>query len=339
MRLLPDVDALDFAASVRDLLADAAAPTALRAAWDDADGRVPGLWKRLAEVGVLGLTVPEQYGGSGADLTSALAVLVETGRAAIPEPIVETMVGAAMLADAGGELAEEWLPKVVAGDAVLTVALGPGQLVTAAPWADLFLVRSDDRSVRAIAAADVALNAHQSVDGGRRLAEISYDPTAGAVLAAADADAAFDQGVVAVAAQLTGVADAMLDMAVSYAKTREQFGAVIGSFQAVKHQLANAYVATSFAKPVVARAAWSVTQAAPTRARDASHAKHSASRAAQQAARTALQVHAGIGYTFEHDLHMWMKRTWSLTSLWGDDAWHHARVAEAVLNSTRGDAS
>jgi len=332
MRLLPDADALDFAASVRDLLADAADPAALRVAWDDTDGRIPGLWKRLAEVGVLGLTVPEQYGGSGADLTAALPMVVETGRAAIPEPVVETLVGVALLAQAGGEIADEWLPKVVAGKAVLTVALGPGELVTAARWADLLVVRIGDDSVRAIPATEVSLAQRQSVDGGRRLAAIRHDPNAGVALAGVDAEAAFDVGVVAVAAQLTGLADAMLDMAVSYAKTREQFGAVIGSFQAVKHQLANAYVATSFAKPLVARAAWSVAQAAPTRSRDASHAKHSASRAAQQVARTALQVHAGIGYTFEHDLHMWMKRTWSLASQWGGDAWHRERVATAVLD-------
>jgi len=331
MRLLPDIDALDFAASVRALLVDAADSDALRTAWDDADGRVPGLWKRLAEVGVLGLTVPEQYGGSGADLTSALPVLVETGRAAIPEPVVETMVGGALLAQAGGDVAAQWLSKVVAGDAVLAVGLGPGDLVPAAPWADLFVVRAADGGVRAIPAAEVSVTARQSVDGGRRLADIEYAADAGSLLSGADADFGFDTGAVAVAAQLTGVAEAMLDMAVTYAKNREQFGAVIGSFQAVKHQLANAYVALAFAKPVVARAAWSVSQSLPTGSRDASHAKYSASRAAQQTARTALQVHAGIGYTFEHDLHMWMKRTWSLASQWGGDAWHRDRVAAAVL--------
>jgi hypothetical protein len=137
--------------------------------------------------------------------------------------------------------------------------------------------------------------------------------------------------VVAVAAQQTGLAAAMLDLAVRYALQREQFGAVIGSFQAVKHQLADCYVANAFAQPVVARAAWSVATGSPTRARDASHAKVAAGRAAATAARTALQVHAGIGYTYEHDLHMWMKRTWSLTSLWGTTAWHRTRVADAVL--------
>jgi alkylation response protein AidB-like acyl-CoA dehydrogenase len=333
MRLRPDPDALEFAASVRDLLTGAADSVALRSAWDDEkDGRIPGLWQRLADLGALGLTVPEPYGGAGADLTAALPVLVETGRAAIPEPVVETLVGATLLAAGGGAVAEKWLPKVAAGEAILAVDLGPGRLVNGAGWADLLIARDRDGSLRAVPRDDVQLIEHHSVDRGRRLAELSYPPDAGDRLANAAIDAAFDLGTVAIAAQLTGLAEAMLDMAVRYAKTREQFGALIGSFQAIKHQLADAYVATSFAAPVVANAVWSVAHDLPTRARDASHAKYAAGRAALQAARTALQVHAGIGYTFEHDLHIWMKRTWSLTSQWGGAAWHRERVAAAVLD-------
>lgn len=331
MRLAPDRDALDFASSVRELLADVADAPALRVAWDDADGRIPALWKRLAETGVLGLAIPEEYGGSGADLTTLLPVLVETGRAALPEPLVETVVGAALLAAAGGDVAAQWLPRIVSGDAVLAVGLGPGALVNAAPWADLLLVRQPDGSVAAAARDAATLRAEESVDRGVRLA--SVDIGSGTKLSGIDTAAAFDLGVVAVAAQLTGLAEAMLDMAVSYAKQREQFGVAIGSFQAIKHQLANVYVGNAFAVPVVARAAWSVAHDTPTRSRDASHAKHAATVAAQRAARTALQVHAGIGYTFEHDLHMWMKRTWTLASLWGTKAWHRDRVARAVLDA------
>jgi alkylation response protein AidB-like acyl-CoA dehydrogenase len=103
----------------------------------------------------------------------------------------------------------------------------------------------------------------------------------------------------------------------------------------VKHQLADAYVATSFARPVVHRAAWSVAGNLSSRSRDASHAKHAASVAAGRVARTALQVHGGIGYTFEHDLHMWLKRTWTLSALWGHAAWHKDRVARSVLAGAR----
>jgi alkylation response protein AidB-like acyl-CoA dehydrogenase len=105
MRLDPDQDALDFGASVRDLLADSADSAALRAAWDSDDGRIPGLWKRLADVGVLGSTIPADLGGLGLDARSVLPVLIESGRAALPEPLIETLVGSSLLAAVGGALA------------------------------------------------------------------------------------------------------------------------------------------------------------------------------------------------------------------------------------------
>jgi alkylation response protein AidB-like acyl-CoA dehydrogenase len=123
----------------------------------------------------------------------------------------------------------------------------------------------------------------------------------------------------------------MLAMSVRHALQREQFGRAIGSFQSVKHQLADVHVDIGFAAPVVARAAWSVTTAQPGAPVEASHARLAAMRAAESAARTALQVHAGIGYTYEHDLHMWMKRSWTLASLWGGGSWHRSRIAQSVL--------
>src|SRR3954452_13547818 len=109
MRLRPDQDALDFGASVRELLEQQCDAEALRAAWDSADGRVPGLWKRLADIGVTGLTVPEEHGGAGMDLTWALPMLTAPGRAAAPEPLVETLAAARIVAAAGGALARGWV--------------------------------------------------------------------------------------------------------------------------------------------------------------------------------------------------------------------------------------
>jgi alkylation response protein AidB-like acyl-CoA dehydrogenase len=331
MRLEADQDALDFGASVRDLLADVASPAALRLAWDTTDGRIPGMWTRLAEVGVLGALIPEDLGGLGLDATSLLPVLIESGRAALPEPLVETLVGSALLAAAGGPLAERWLPAVAAGNAVIAVGLGPGRLVNAAQWADLLVLLDNAGSVHAVESAAVTVQAEESVDQGVRLGRVAWHPADSTLVVGADPEAAFDLAAFAIAAQLIGVAESMLDLSVRYALQREQFGKLIGSFQAVKHQLADVYVSNAFAKPVVARAAWSVARDLPTRSRDVSHAKYAASRAASRAARAALQVHAGIGYTYEHDLHMWLKRTWSLTSLWGDVAWHRTRVADYVL--------
>src|SRR6059058_64865 len=330
MRLRPDQDALDFGAGVGQLLEQQCDAEALRAAWDSADGRVPGLWKRLADIGVTGLTVPEEHGGAGMDLIWALPMLTAAGRAAAPEPLVETLAAAQIVAAAGGALASEWLPPVADGSAVLAVGPGPTGVVSAAASAELLLL-ADDEAVWALPAAAVSVQQLPSVDTGVRLATVEWSTNdAVARIDSQVGESAYEWAVVATSAQLVGLAEAMLDMAVRYALQREQFGKPIGSFQAIKHQLADVYVGVAFARPVVNRAAWSVTRSLPSQARDASHAKHVASVAAGRAARTALQVHGGIGYTFEHDLHMWLKRTWTLSALWGNERWHKDRVARAV---------
>ena len=330
MRLLPAPEALDFAAAVRELLTSACNPDSLRAAWDSPDGRVPGLWKRLAEIGVIGLTVPEEHGGAGMDLTAAVPTLVECGRAAVPEPLVPTLAGVALLGASEGELAAEWLPRVASGDAVLAVGEGKPALLSGGSWADLMLVAADEpHGMLGVRRPDADVTPLSALDMGSGLASVGWRE--GALVEGADGWLAFDTACVLAAAELVGLAEAMLDMSVRYASQREQFGVPIGSFQAVKHQLADVYVAVAFAMPVVHRAAWSVAQALPSRARDASHAQIAARAAALRAARTALQVHGGIGYTYEHELHMWLKRTWSLASQWGSDRLHRERVADAVF--------
>ena len=129
---------------------------------------------------------------------------------------------------------------------------------------------------------------------------------------------AFDRGALAVAAQLLGVTEQLIEIAADYACEREQFGRPIGSFQAIKHHLANVLLALEFARPVTYRAAYSVAHDHPDRSIHVSMAKSFASDAATLAARTALQVHGAIGYTWEHDLHLWMKRAWALAAAWGD---------------------
>ncbi len=329
MRFTSTSDQQLFAKTVRDLLERECSRAALRAAWDSDSGRVPGLWTRLAELGVTGMAVPEAYDGLGLDAVDIVPVLEETGRVALPEPLAGTVVGAHVLAEAGGEAAREWLPRVVAGEAVLAVGLGPGDYIVGADDADLLLVGDAD-GVSAVPRASVTVEPQPGVDRGMRLSRVTWDERSATPLRGVDRQAAFDRCVLAAAAQLVGLGTAMLEMSVPYAGQREQFGRPIGSFQAVKHQLADVYVAVEFARPVVARAAWSLARNLPTRGRDVSHAKHAAGEAARRAARVALQVHGGIGYTFEHDLHMWLKRTWTLGSLWGDERWHRARVAASL---------
>ena len=132
------------------------------------------------------------------------------------------------------------------------------------------------------------------------------------------------------AAQLIGTGQALLDAAVDYAKQRAQFGRVIGSYQAIKHKLADVHIALELARPLVYGAALSLADRSADTARDVSAAKASASDAALLAARSALQTHGAIGFTAEHDLSLWLLRVQALRSAWGDPATHRRRVLEAL---------
>ena len=136
----------------------------------------------------------------------------------------------------------------------------------------------------------------------------------------ADVARAYEFGALATAAQLVGAGQALLDAAVDYAKQRAQFGRVIGSYQAIKHKLADVHIALELARPLVYGAALSLADRSPDTARDVSAAKASASDAALLAARSALQTHGAIGFTAEHDLSLWLLRVQALRSAWGDPA-------------------
>lgn len=330
---------LRFRDSVRGVLERVCAPAAVRSVWDDAHAHDAARWSALAELGLLGLLVPEHAGGLGLDEVGLVLPLEETGRAALPEALVETAVVAVPLL-AGLEdraLADPWLGRIAAGETVVSVGCAPNPWVPHADVADLLLLAHGDE-IHAVPRTDVQCTRLPHIDGAQRRFRVAWAPSERTrVAAGAHARklhaAAVDRGALATAAQLVGVAARLIAEGVAYAKQREQFGHAIGSFQAIKHMLANAQVRLEFARPVVYRAAFAVARALPTRARDASHAKLVAADAATFAARTALQVHGAIGYTWEVDLHVWMKRAWALETAWGTSSWHRARVAASVLDS------
>jgi alkylation response protein AidB-like acyl-CoA dehydrogenase len=201
--------------------------------------------------------------------------------------------------------------------------------------ADVLLLQRGDE-LHAVSPDSVALEPLPSVDRARRIFTVTWTPADDTCLArgtqARDAASrAFERGALATSAQLIGIADRLIEIAADYAREREQFGKPIGSFQAVKHHLANALLTLEFARPVTYRAAYSVAHEHVDLSTHVSMAKAYASDAARLAARTALQVHGAIGYTWEHDLQLWMKRAWVLAAAWGDAAWHRERVAHAVL--------
>ena len=327
-----------FQQSFRELLARECTSEQITSLWRTETGRSPALWSQLAELGVLGLRVPERFGGLGLSEIELVLLLEEAGRAALPEPLLETAaVAVPLLAELEDEtLADPWLARAAAGDAVLTVASPVNPFVHDAHIADLLLL-AHEGNLHAVERADAKLTHQPTGDGSTRLYRVDWEPaSARCVARGADARAALeralDRGALGCAAQLVGVAQTLVDKAVAYAKEREQFGVPIGSFQAVKHPLASVQVAIEFARPVVYRAACSIAQKSATRSVDVSQAKHMATRAALQAARTCLQVHGAIGYTFEQDVHVWMKRAWTLADAWGTDAYHRRRVADAVID-------
>ncbi len=142
---------------------------------------------------------------------------------------------------------------------------------------------------------------------------------------------ALDRGALATAAQLLGLGQQLLDLTVAYVKERHQFGVPIGSFQAVKHHLADALLQLEFARPVIYGAAWSLATDQPDASRAASHAKAAAGDAARLVGRQALQCHGAIGYTVEYDLHLYLKRVWALSESFGSASAHRRRVADWLL--------
>jgi alkylation response protein AidB-like acyl-CoA dehydrogenase len=187
-----------------------------------------------------------------------------------------------------------------------------------------------------VAIDEVSVESERSVDRARELGRVSFEPSSRYRmrddLSTVDLFAlGRERAALGTAAQLVGLSRRMLDMAVQYAKDREQFGKPIGAQQAIKHRLANALIEQEFARPTVYRAGWSLANAARDAEVDVSLAKIYAGQAAKFVAKQALQVHGAIGYTIECDLHMWMKRAWALAAAHGDAAHHRERIGRHIL--------
>jgi alkylation response protein AidB-like acyl-CoA dehydrogenase len=258
------------------------------------------LWKQLAEVGVQSLCVPAEANGSAAPLTA--------------------LVGAPLLAaagDPGGHLAG-----LIDGSLVLSVA--DGELVPASSIAGLFLLRGGVLATR----DEVDLEEVMSVDAWRALSRVRLHVGAGRpVVQEAEVR---DRAALGAASELVGLGRQMVAMTVEYVRQRRQFGVPVGSFQAVKHRLADAHLQLELAEPAVWAAAFSLGRGETGASRAVSLAKSLASEAAWGAARAALQCHGATGYTVEHPLHFWLKRTWCLAFAFGSAEWHRDRVGRLL---------
>ncbi|ADG80414.1 Acyl-CoA dehydrogenase domain protein OS=Tsukamurella paurometabola (strain ATCC 8368 / DSM/ CCUG 35730 / CIP 100753 / JCM 10117 / KCTC 9821 / NBRC 16120/ NCIMB 702349 / NCTC 13040) OX=521096 GN=Tpau_3839 PE=3 SV=1 [Tsukamurella paurometabola] len=327
MRFAPSQENLAFAASLHDLLSGASTTAAARAwaAGDHSPGRT--IWSALADLGVTGLAIDEGYDGVGGDPADLAIALEALGYHGVPGPVVESI--AVLPALLTGEQAARHLP-ALAGGAIGTVAIAPRAAhLLDADASDLrFTVAADGRVAESVAPE----GAHQrSIDPTRRLF-VTSEPGAGSP---GDRDRALLLGTFGVAAQTLGAGRRLLDEAVGYAKTRAQYGHLIGEYQAIKHLLADVATRLELAAPLVRGAAVALSHSGSPgvgmdAARDVSAARVASADAANLAARTALQVHGAIGYTAEHDLGIWLTKVRALRSAWGTQSEHRAVVLNAV---------
>ncbi|MEU6132551.1 acyl-CoA dehydrogenase family protein [Saccharopolyspora sp. NPDC047091] len=312
----------DMAESLRALLTGADGPAVARA-WAGGDA-APwwGCWERLGEVGVCGVAVPGELGGLGLGAVETAVCLEELGYAGLPGPVVETVaVAPALLA---GSDDQHRLPELAVGRAVFAVAFD--EVVPRALDADVAAAAYRCAGPQVFRAEPVGAP-ERSIDPARRLCALG---SAGTAVAGAHPAAAFDAGVLACAAQLLGIGRRLLDDSVRHVRDRHQFGRPVGSFQAVKHRLADVALRLEFARPLLHGACLSRDAGTPLAPRDASAAKLAAAEAAHLAARTALQVHGAIGYTAEHPLHLWSLKATALRGAWGGPSWHRRRIADAL---------
>ncbi|CDO07486.1 acyl-CoA dehydrogenase [Mycolicibacterium cosmeticum] len=307
----------DFASSIDAALGAADVPAAVRA-WASGDtthGRK--VWAQLADLGVTALLVPEKFDGIDAHPVDLVVAMERLGYWAVPGPVTESIAVAPIL------LAEhDRAATLASGDLIATVAMPPAvPRAVNADVAGLTLLAADGQVSEATAGAG-----HESVDPTRTLSDV----TASGAAHPADTARAYEFGVLATAAQLIGAGQAMLDQSVEYAKQRSQFGRIIGSYQAIKHKLADVHIAVELARPLVYGAALALADASPDTARDVSAAKVAAADAALLAARSSLQTHGAIGFTQEHDLSLLLLRVQALRSAWGDPTLHRRRLLEAL---------
>lgn len=353
-------------ATAREFLAARYKPERIRELIDADDGFEPSDWQEMVELGWPGLALPEEHGGQGLGIVELAVVFEEMGYALAPSPLLSnTIVGLALAHCGSEEQKSEFLAPLAAGERRGTPALvdagssgkigdfemparesgggvvldGCKTLVLDAGAAGFLLVATEDgrRHLVDSGAPGVQIEREHSIDPTRRLYSVRFDgvevPEERTLPAEGDEYfAVFDRACVALAAELTGIAQRTMEMAVDYAKERQQFGRPIGSYQAVSHRCAQMLLETEGARSATYYAAWAADASPEELSLAASMAKAYASDAGWRVPDASLQVHGGIGFTWEHDLHLWLKRGKVDAALFGDANWHRDRVAELILS-------
>lgn len=318
--------------AAREMLLETCTPADLRRLLETGEARDASRWSTICEMGLPGILAPEDAGGLGMAPEDLVGIAEAAGYVALPEPLVELAgVTIPMLASLDDD--HGWLARAAIGE---FVAIGHpcNSFVADADQAGALLL-AHEGGIHLVPADAVRLVRQDSFDGLRRLFTAEWTPRA-ETLVATDWEQTAQRGALLAAAQMIGIGQRCIDMAVAYAKDRTQFGKPIGSYQAVKHLVASAQVAVEFARPVVhAAAAELALGTAASRARGA-HAKIVAGDAADLAARTAVQVFGAMGITQEADVHFFLKRALALKSVWGTPSLHQQTVIERILTERTG---
>ena len=331
-------DQLDLRDGARDYLRGRCTVEALREMREFTNGKPKSqldVWSELSDLGLLGYMVSEQNGGLGLDEVGFTLLCEEVGYVALPEPITDVAGLCLPLLDQCG--AEE-VSTILNGEKRVRSMHSLNPYVNHFEEGDDLLVLSDE-SIRLVSASELKVVEVDSIDPLRKLSKIEMDQASGRVLmGTSQASVLVPQlclrGALFSASELLGLTARMIDMATEYAKERQQFGKPIGSYQAVKHHLASAFVKLEFAKPVVYKASADLAKGVSNADVAVAHAKIAATDAAINAAEVAIQVHGGMGYTFEVDLHLWMKRAWALSGQWGDRN-HHMNIIDTAIIDNR----
>ncbi len=313
---------VELASTVRALLDKRSDSGAVRAAVEMPEGYDADLWRTLAEqIGVAGLAIPEDYDGAGATFFEAALVLEELGAAVTPTPFLATLVAAETLLAAADEDAKaRLLPRIAAGETA-TVALEPGEPVLDGDRAAILLAIVGDDLVE-VDRASVSAQWRASMDQTIRLADVDLTGATTTRLGdAAPARARAELVMSAAAASLAvGVSDRALRMTVDYSQQRVQFGRPIGSFQALKHRMADVLVRLELARSATWAAAYSLDE------QDVHAAAAVALDLAAHATGECIQLHGGIAITWEHDAHLLFKRAHALAQLAGPSRHHRAAI-------------
>ena len=318
-----------------------------RAMMNDALGYKPAVWRKMAELGWMGLPFPEDAGGVGMGFTALAILLQEMGRVVLPGPYLSTVLAGLAVLDAGSEeQRKELLPAIAAGEVRWAASLSDTR-VESAPSGDAFVLNGEARYVTDGATADrivVAAGGELFVPGGdglsatqvelmdatRKVAHVRFGDAPAERLGEGDraaADGLLDKAYVALAAEMLGGAERVVELSVEYAKQRVQFDRPIGSFQAVKHRAADMLLDVESLRNAVSYAAWAIEREHPDASIAASMAKAYASDAYRRVASSGIQVHGGIGFTWEHDMHLYFKRAKASEVALGSAEWHRERLA------------